>query len=101
MLGNVWEWTMSLGGKNIKKTVGPDRAIALEAERFFKHPYAGGDGREILTTSDEYTWILRGGSFNNDCRIARCAARGGNLTNSHYDNIGFRVVVGVFEPPGR
>jgi iron(II)-dependent oxidoreductase len=93
MIGNVWEWTMSLGGKNIKKTVTPDEKIILQADQFFKHPYNAQDGRERITTSDAFTWILRGGSFNNDRHIARCAARGGNMTNSHYDNIGFRVVV--------
>jgi len=35
--------------------------------------------------------VLRGGSFNNNARNARCAYRN-NLINNFNNNIGFRVV---------
>jgi len=34
--------------------------------------------------------VLRGGSFNNDADIVRCASRDGNDPNLHYRNRGFR-----------
>ena len=37
--------------------------------------------------------VLRGGSFNNDQRNARCAYRNRNNPNNRNDNNGFRVVV--------
>jgi formylglycine-generating enzyme required for sulfatase activity len=39
------------------------------------------------------TRVLRGGSFNNDDRNVRCAARNRNNPNNRNRNIGFRVVV--------
>ena len=37
--------------------------------------------------------VLRGGSFNNNHRNARCAYRNRNNPNNRNNNIGFRVVV--------
>ncbi len=37
--------------------------------------------------------VLRGGSFNNNQRNARCAYRNNNNPDNRNDNIGFRVVV--------
>ncbi|MBI5291122.1 MAG: hypothetical protein HY872_04500 [Chloroflexi bacterium] len=37
--------------------------------------------------------MVRGGSFNNNHRNARCACRNDNHPNNRNDNIGFRVVV--------
>jgi hypothetical protein len=37
--------------------------------------------------------VLRGGSFNNNQRNARCAYRNNNDPDNRNDNIGFRVVV--------
>ena len=39
--------------------------------------------------------VLRGGSYNNEGRRARCAVRNNNNPNNRNDNIGFRVVVRV------
>jgi len=43
--------------------------------------------------------VLRGGSFNNNERNARCAYRNRNNPNNRNDNNGFRVVVSTFFPP--
>jgi iron(II)-dependent oxidoreductase len=93
MSGNVWEWTASLGARNIRKRVLPDGELAFEAERFFDYPYDAADGREDEAAPREFTRVVRGGSFGNTARFARCATRGGNWPDVHYDNIGFRVVV--------
>jgi hypothetical protein len=44
-----------------------------------------------------YTGFYFATLYKYDHTIARCAARGGNMTNSHYDNIGFRIVAAVEE----
>jgi len=69
MAGNVWEWTHSL-----KK----------------KYPYKPDDGRED-EKAPGYR-VLRGGSFNNNERNARCAYRNDNDIKNFNNNIGFRVV---------
>jgi hypothetical protein len=38
---------------------------------------------------------LRGGSWNNNQRNARCAIRNRNIPDNFNDNIGFRVVVSI------
>lgn len=40
--------------------------------------------------------VLRGGSFANNTRNARCAARNRNEPDNRNDNIGFRVAVLTF-----
>ena len=40
--------------------------------------------------------VLRGGSFNNNARNARCAYRNNNDPDNRNNNIGFRVVVSTF-----
>jgi iron(II)-dependent oxidoreductase len=52
MVGNVWEWTHS---------------------RFKGYPYEAGDGRESEGGSGGR--VLRGGSFDGNRRLARCACR--------------------------
>jgi formylglycine-generating enzyme required for sulfatase activity len=37
--------------------------------------------------------VLRGGSFDNDHRVARCAYRSRGVPSNRYDYLGFRVVV--------
>jgi len=37
--------------------------------------------------------VVRGGSFNNNHRNARCAYRNNNHPDNRNDNMGFRVVV--------
>jgi formylglycine-generating enzyme required for sulfatase activity len=68
MVGNVWEWTQSL---------------------FKGYPYQAGDGREALKASGRR--VLRGGSFYNDQRYARCAYRYNLNPVDRNDNLGFRV----------
>jgi formylglycine-generating enzyme required for sulfatase activity len=65
MSGNVWEWTHSV---------------------FKSYPYKAHDGRENEKSSDAR--VLRGGSFTNSGRDARCAFR----YNRFYNFSGFRVV---------
>jgi formylglycine-generating enzyme required for sulfatase activity len=78
MTGNVFEWTRSLWRKGIEKAA-------------FVYPYNPEDGRENLTAPKEIRRVVRGGSFYDDARGARCATRG------HYDpyfsDVGFRVAV--------
>ncbi|HKZ85455.1 MAG TPA: SUMF1/EgtB/PvdO family nonheme iron enzyme [Anaerolineae bacterium] len=45
--------------------------------------------------------MLRGGSWNNNQRNARCAYRNRNDPNNFNDNIGFRVVVSIADCVGR
>jgi iron(II)-dependent oxidoreductase len=99
MSGNVWEWTRSLGAKNIRKTILPNKKLSFEAERFFNYPYDETDGREDAEAPREFTRVLRGASFGNGGHLARCSSRGGNWPDVHYDNIGFRVVVQAAPPP--
>ncbi|KXK11050.1 MAG: serine/threonine protein kinase [Chloroflexi bacterium OLB14] len=75
MSGNVWEWTHSL---------------------FKRYPYKDNDGREDENASGRR--VLRGGSFYNKRRGARCAYRYVNLSNSLDLNIGFRVVASPTSP---
>jgi formylglycine-generating enzyme required for sulfatase activity len=79
MSGNVWEWTLSLWGKE-----------NLE----FKYPYDPNDGREDLGARDDIRRVCRGGAFDSDQRLVRCASRAGGYPNSGYTVIGFRVCVG-------
>ncbi|HOU13056.1 MAG TPA: SUMF1/EgtB/PvdO family nonheme iron enzyme [Anaerolineae bacterium] len=82
MVGNVWEWTRSLWGKDWQK---PD----------FKYPYRDEKKRENLEAGDEILRVLRGGSFRDIRDFARCAFRYWNLPNLRYDYFGFRVVVSL------
>jgi len=60
MSGNVWEWTRSLWGKNVRE---PD----------FGYPYDPDDGREDPEASGFR--VLRGGSWDHDQGGARCGYR--------------------------
>ena len=63
MSGNVWEWTRSLWGKDWQK-----------AE--FVYPYTDRlEERENLRAGDDVARVLRGGSFDDNGRNARCACR--------------------------
>ena len=72
MVGNVWEWTHSL----------------LEP-----YPYKPSDGREDERTSDRR--VLRGGSFNTDRRLVRCAVRLDFPFLELFNDIGFRAVASL------
>ena len=72
LAGNVWEWTLS---------------------RDRDYPYRPDDGRN--DADGEGTRVLRGGSWDNIQRIARCAIRDGSGPDLFGDGIGFRVVVSL------
>jgi iron(II)-dependent oxidoreductase len=72
--GNCWEWTRSVWGGYPYPVEGQER----------------GD-REKLDSSDPR--VLRGGSYFNDPRRVRCAARSRPHPGNRDDGIGFRVVV--------
>jgi formylglycine-generating enzyme required for sulfatase activity len=80
MAGNVWEWALSLWGKDLKK---PD----------FKYPYDPEDGREETQASDVVLRVVRGGSFYVSQDLARCAGRGKYVSKFRDAFFGFRVVV--------
>ena len=70
MAGNAWEWTQSL---------------------YRDYPYKHVDGREKIKTDGNR--VLRGGSFYDVLRIARCAYRSWLLPNYFNLKLGFRVCV--------
>jgi formylglycine-generating enzyme required for sulfatase activity len=81
MLGNVWEWTRSLWGKDWRK---PD----------FGYPYDATDAkREALDARDDMWRVVRGGSWSNHRGDARCAYRGRNRPGDRSGDRGFRVVL--------
>ena len=70
--GNVWEWTTSL---------------------YQPYPYRGDDGRNDLEA--EGLRVMRGGSWFNYQRLARCAVRNWYVPVNFNDYLGFRVVVSL------
>ncbi|MGC9332677.1 MAG: formylglycine-generating enzyme family protein, partial [Anaerolineae bacterium] len=78
MSGNVWEWTLTLWGKDREKAD-------------FVYPYLGTDGRENQSAGDGFFRIIRGGSFKDNIRAVRSACR--DLDPPYYslNNLGFRV----------
>ena len=78
MGGNLWEWTRTIWGDDWQK-----------AE--FEYPYNPKDGREDVSDKTANTHrVLRGGSFANDERLVRCAAR---FNLNALAAAGWRVVV--------
>jgi formylglycine-generating enzyme required for sulfatase activity len=80
MAGNVYEWTLSLWGKEWSK---PD----------FEYPYKSEDGRENLKAGDEVLRVSRGGSFYDNQWLVRCASRYWGAPDYWNSNFGFRIVV--------
>jgi formylglycine-generating enzyme required for sulfatase activity len=80
MSGNMWEWTRSLWGTDWQK---PD----------FNYPYKSDDGREKLDAKLEVLRVLRGGSFNLNQWVVRCAFRDWSNPVYRIVNWGFRVVL--------
>jgi formylglycine-generating enzyme required for sulfatase activity len=70
MSGNVWEWTQSI---------------------YKGYPYDPEDGRENLNAGDGIARVLRGGSFESEEWLIRCAYRGGYIPSTRYMPNGFRV----------
>jgi formylglycine-generating enzyme required for sulfatase activity len=77
MVGNVWEWTSSLWGKDPSK---PD----------YGYPYDPHDWRRKDPASRDRR-VLRGGSFRSEPRFVRCSLRYGYMQDV-LDDDGFRVV---------
>jgi len=80
MVGNVWEWTRSLWGMNLRAPT-------------FGYPYDPDDGRENQAAPEFIRRVLRGVSFYNDPHMARCAARYRYSPHNRFDSVGFRVVI--------
>jgi formylglycine-generating enzyme required for sulfatase activity len=78
--GNVWEWTRSLLGDDLRKPA-------------YGYPYKPNDSRENLEAPDQIRRVLRGGAFLSYLRNVRCACRDGAHPSNRDWVIGFRVVV--------
>ena len=83
--GNVWEWTRSLWGEGF-------------GEPSFKYPYDPADGREDLGAPGVILRVLRGGAFDHNRWVVRCACRFRVAPNLFGWNGGFRVVVSPVSP---
>ena len=81
MAGNVWEWTISLWGKNMK-------------EPEFGYPYDPSDGRENLEAASGVMRVLRGSAFYYDARYTRSAYRVRSYPDYRVRTRGFRVCGG-------
>ena len=74
MLGNVWEWCQDRYGP-----YEPNPSVAVDP--------AGPQAGELR--------VHRGGAFNSDWTICRCANRSATHGDSRSDNFGFRVVTDI------
>jgi iron(II)-dependent oxidoreductase len=77
MSGNVWEWTRSLVGD-------------------YPYPAPGDDREKRESPSGDAPRVLRGGSFLNPPRNARCAVRNWNHPWLRFRFLGFRVLLSPF-----
>jgi formylglycine-generating enzyme required for sulfatase activity len=84
MVGNVYEWTCSLWGKE-------DDTCA------YGYPYDPDDGRENAKAAQDVQRVLRGGSFLNNRKNSRCAFRGADIPYRVAFRIGFRVVACIYD----
>jgi formylglycine-generating enzyme required for sulfatase activity len=78
MAGNVYEWTCSLWGKDMKE---PD----------FPYPYHPGDAREDLRAPRGVMRVLRGGAFYYDANYARTTRRVKSFPDYGVRTRGFRL----------
>ena len=78
MAGNVYEWTLSLWGKDMKQPA-------------FRYPYDPSDGREHLGASNGILRVLRGGAFYYNAICARAAHRVKSYPDYSVRTRGFRV----------
>lgn len=77
--GNVWEWTITIWGKELNK---PD----------YTYPYDAGDGREDPADGDSRR-VVCGGSWSVDRNFARAASRYRYHPAVRFNDFGFRLVV--------
>ena len=87
MTGNVWEWTLSLWGRDTAK---PD----------FGYPYDGEDGRETVDADSGRLRVLRGGSWLFTGLYARAAYRSWYFPSVRHPYYGFRLVCASPISPG-
>ena len=84
MTGNVWEWTRSLWGE--------DEYIVR-----YQYPYNPYDGRENIVPGElNQLRVLRGASYNNYRRYARCTTRRSPLPVLRTSIRGFRIALSNF-----
>jgi len=76
--GNVWEWTSSRWGPEVERPA-------------FGYPYDADDGREEPGGTD--LRVVRGGSWYDEARIARCACRDGGDPDFRDGDCGFRALL--------
>ena len=81
MVGNVWEWTRSLWGKDWDK---PEFIYPYDAATMAK--------RENLKAADDVLRVLRGGSWDDFAGFAPCAYRSWDVPDFRDYDVGFRVV---------
>jgi formylglycine-generating enzyme required for sulfatase activity len=80
MCGQVWEWTISLWGEDMKQ---PE----------YRYPYESDDGRNRLDADGNVRRILRGGSFGSGHDHCTVWYRGGLEPTGFWRGDGFRLVV--------
>ena len=76
--GNVREWTSSRWGPEVERSA-------------FGYPYDPHDGREEVTGTD--LRVVRGGSWHDEARIARCACRFWYFPGHRLDDVGVRALL--------
>ncbi len=81
MVGNVWEWTVTLWGSR------PTKAD-------FSYPYQN-DGREKLDVTPPAFRIYRGGAYNESQNQVGCSQREYYAPDAYDRNLGFRVALDV------
>ena len=98
MAGNMFEWTRSVWGRyDSKKSEGGK----IVFDPLFSYPYMLDDDREALSKDTRWVRSLRGGSWNGDMSLMRCASRFGSPPAYRLAIIGFRVVCVPISHSGR
>jgi formylglycine-generating enzyme required for sulfatase activity len=89
MVGNVWQWTRTLWGKQRPTDVIGD----LEWDVLFTYPYEPADGREDLYPDGYWLRVPRGGSYITEARYCRCSFRDVGAPNFRFPWDGLRIAV--------
>jgi formylglycine-generating enzyme required for sulfatase activity len=79
MVGNVWQWTLSLWGPDWRSPA-------------YDYPYRPDDGREDPSPGSDVARVVRGGSWDYIRASARCAVRLRDFPDISRDIGGFRCV---------